>query len=103
VLVALSEDQQAVQREAFKQIEVYLMVPYFPRLFAAAGIPIGSDGTGIEKLISTLVVQGSAAMVEQQLRQILATELVGEINITLAPVVDEKKELAQLQRIISNL
>jgi alkanesulfonate monooxygenase SsuD/methylene tetrahydromethanopterin reductase-like flavin-dependent oxidoreductase (luciferase family) len=102
VLVALSEDQQAVQREAFKQIAIYLDVPYFPRLFAAAGIPIGSDGAGMERLISTLVVQGSDAEVEQQLREILATEL-SEINITLVPVVDEKKELAHLQRIISNL
>jgi len=102
VLVALSEDSQAVQREALKQIEVYLAVPYFPRLFAAAGIPIGPDGAGIERLISTLVVQGSATMVEQQLRQILSTEL-GEINITLVPIADEKKERSQLLRIISNL
>jgi alkanesulfonate monooxygenase SsuD/methylene tetrahydromethanopterin reductase-like flavin-dependent oxidoreductase (luciferase family) len=102
VLVALSEDQPAIQREAFKQIEIYLAVPYFPRLFAAAGVPIGSDGAGMERLISTLVVQGSAAMVEQQLRQILATEL-REVNITLVPIVDEKKERAQLQQIIRNL
>jgi len=102
VLVALSEDQQAVQREAFKQIAVYLEVPYFPRLFAAAGVPLGSDGSGMERLISALVVQGNADTVEQQLRQILATDLA-EINITLVPVVDEQKERAQLQRIIRNL
>lgn len=102
VLVALSEDPQAVQREAFKQIAVYLDVPYFPRLFAAAGVPLGSDGEGMERLISALVVQGSVAEVEQQLRQILATELA-ELNITLVPVVDEKKELAQLQQIIRDL
>ncbi len=102
VLVALSEDTQAVQREAFKQIAVYLDVPYFPRLFAAAGVPLGSNGEGMERLISTLVVQGSAAAVEEQLRQILATELA-EVNITLVPVIDEKKELTQLQQIIRNL
>ena len=100
--MALSEDQQAVQREAFKQIAVYLDVPYFPRLFAAAGVPLGPNGEGMERLISALVVQGSATSVEQQLRQLLATEL-GEVNITLVPVVDEGKERAQLQRIISNL
>jgi alkanesulfonate monooxygenase SsuD/methylene tetrahydromethanopterin reductase-like flavin-dependent oxidoreductase (luciferase family) len=102
VLVALSEDPQAVQREAFKQIAIYLEVPYFPRLFAAAGVPLGSDGSGMERLISALVVQGNADAVEQQLRQILATDLA-EINITLVPVVDEQKELAQLQQIIRNL
>ncbi|HEU5382993.1 MAG TPA: LLM class flavin-dependent oxidoreductase [Ktedonobacteraceae bacterium] len=103
VLVALSEDPQAVQRETLKQLEVYLPVPYFPRLFAAAGLPIGSDRTGIERLISELVVQGSVTAVEAQLRQMLAAEAVAELNITLVPVVDEKRELAQLQRIISNL
>jgi hypothetical protein len=47
-------------------------------------------------------VQGSAAAIEDQLRQLLATEL-GEITITLVPMADEKKETAQLQRIISRL
>lgn len=102
VLVALSEDKQAVQREAFKQLAIYLDVPYFPRLFEAAGLPLGPNNEGMERLLNALVVQGSAGEVEQQLRQILSTEL-REINITHVPVVDEKKELAQLERIISNL
>ncbi|GHO48000.1 LLM class flavin-dependent oxidoreductase [Ktedonospora formicarum] len=102
VLVALSEDKPAVQREAFKQLVIYLDVPYFPRLFEAAGLPLGPNNEGMERLLNALVVQGSAAEVEQQLRQILSSEL-REINITHVPVVDEKKELAQLERIISNL
>ncbi|WP_165423652.1 LLM class flavin-dependent oxidoreductase [Ktedonosporobacter rubrisoli] len=102
VLVALSEDQQAVQRAVLQQIEHYLGLPYYIRLFANAGIPLGPDGTGSEELISALVAQGSAAAVEQRLRQILATE-IGELNLTLIPVVDEQKEYAQLLRIIGNL
>ena len=102
VLVALSEDQQAVQREVLKKIDIYLGLPYYTRLFAAAGVPVASDGAGKEKLISALVVQGSPAAVEEQLRQFLTTEL-GELKLTLIPIVDEKKERAQLQQMMSNL
>lgn len=102
VLVALSEDGQAVQREVLRWIDLYLRLPYYTRLFAAAGVSVGDDGAGIERLIAALVVQGSPHAVEQQLRQMLATEL-GELNLTLIPIVDEKKERAQLLRIISGL
>jgi alkanesulfonate monooxygenase SsuD/methylene tetrahydromethanopterin reductase-like flavin-dependent oxidoreductase (luciferase family) len=99
VLVALSEDRQAVQDEVVKYMGIHFELPYYIRMFAAAGVPVTPDGMGREALLETLVVQGSAENVALRLRQLLDTEL-DEINMTLVPIKDESKERAQLFRLI---
>jgi alkanesulfonate monooxygenase SsuD/methylene tetrahydromethanopterin reductase-like flavin-dependent oxidoreductase (luciferase family) len=91
VLVALSEDRQAVQDEVVKYMGIHFELPYYIRMFAAAGVPVTPDGMGREALLETLVVQGSAESVALRLRQLLDTEL-DEINMTLVPIKSDSNQ-----------
>ncbi len=100
--VALSSDEAAVQAAATPRISFYTRAPFYAHMFAAAGFPLGEDGSGLPALLKALVVAGDEAQVEQRVRELIASGL-DELMLMLVPVADEAREREQLMRIIGRL
>lgn len=102
VLVSLSEDENAARSAARNRIQYYAALPFYSRMFADAGFPIGADGSGLDALARSLVVFGNEATVAQQLTDLLAQGL-DELLVLLIPVEDAAREQAQLAHLIGSL
>ncbi len=100
--VAMSTDEAAVQAAATPRISFYTKAPFYAHMFALAGFPIGSDGTGTTELVKALVVAGNQAQVEKRLRELIASGL-DEVLLMLVPVADEAREREQLIQVIGSL
>ncbi len=100
--VAISTDEAAIQQAATPRISFYTKAPFYQHMFAAAGFPVGEDGSGIAELVKALVVAGTPAQVEKQLRELVASGL-DELLLMLVPVSDEAREREQLMQMISSL
>lgn len=100
--VALSTDEEAVQKAAFPRVSFYTKAPFYAHMFAEAGFPIAADGSGTDALVKSLVVAGNQAQVEQRLRELVANGL-DELLLMLVPVKDEVREREQLLQIIASL
>ena len=99
--VALSTDEEAVQKAAMQRISYYTKAPFYAHMFAEAGFPIGEDGSGTDALVKSLVVAGDKAQVGQRLRELIASGL-DELLLMMVPVVDEAREREQLLQIIAS-
>ena len=100
--VAISTDEAAVQAATTPRISFYTKAPFYKHMFAAAGFPIGADGTGVAELVKALVVAGTQAQVENRLRELIASGL-DELLLMLIPVADEAREREQLMQVIASL
>lgn len=79
VPVAVSQDTEAVRREAAQRLATYPRLPYYQQMFVDAGFPEAKEGEISERMIDALVVHGSAEQVKERLRQVPsfgATELL---------------------------
>ena len=102
ILVALSEDENAVLAAARKRIGYYAALPFYARMFADAGLPVAPDGAGLDALARSLVVFGNEAAVAQQLAALLAQGL-DELLVLLVPVQDAAHERTQLAHLIGTM
>lgn len=102
VPVALTTDRSAALTAARKQLGRYAALPFYARMFAAAGFPPAADGTMPDALIEHLVVSGDAAAVSARLRELLAQGL-DELLVMLVPVTDDASaELRQLAAVVGS-
>ncbi len=102
ILVALNEDENAAHDAARKRIQSYTALPFYARMFADAGLPVESDGTGLDALARSLVVFGNEATVAQRMAELL-TQGLDELLILLVPVQDASQERARLVRLIGSI
>jgi F420-dependent oxidoreductase-like protein len=102
VLVAVSEDRQAVLNATRAQISRYGQLPFYAGMFADAGFPVSSDGTMSDDLINSLVISGSATAIADQLSSTLASGL-DELLVLPVAVHDGARELTQLMQLIGHL
>jgi F420-dependent oxidoreductase-like protein len=100
--VAMSTDEAATQAAATSRLSFYTKAPFYAHMFAAAGFPIGANGSGVDTLMKALVVAGTEAQVEKRLRELLASGL-DELLLMLVPVTDEAREREELLRVIGKL
>ncbi|HVB25642.1 MAG TPA: LLM class flavin-dependent oxidoreductase [Ktedonobacteraceae bacterium] len=100
--VAMSTNEAAVQAATTSRISYYTKAPFYKHMFAAAGFPIGEDGSGVAELMKALVVAGTPEQVEKRLRELLASGL-DELLLMLVPVADETREREQLMQVIASL
>ncbi|MCC7107117.1 MAG: LLM class flavin-dependent oxidoreductase, partial [Chloroflexi bacterium] len=70
VPVAVSEDAAAVKAVALQRLATYPKMPFYARMFEAAGFPEAREGTLSERMVDALVVHGSAEQVKERLRQL---------------------------------
>jgi alkanesulfonate monooxygenase SsuD/methylene tetrahydromethanopterin reductase-like flavin-dependent oxidoreductase (luciferase family) len=100
--VAMSTDEAAVQAAGKPRISFYTQAPFYMHMFAAAGFPLGADGSGVDALVKALVIAGNEAQVEKRLRELIASGL-DELLLMLMPVADEAREREQLLQVIASL
>ncbi len=100
--IALSADEEAVQKAAMQRISYYTKAPFYAHMFAEAGFPIGADGSGTSELVKSLVIAGDKAQVEQRLRELVESGL-DEFMLMMVTVADEAREREQLLQIIASL
>ncbi len=68
VPVVVSQDIDAVRQSAAQRLAHYPRLPFYSRMFQAAGFPEAAEGQLSERMIDALVVSGSAEQVQQRLR-----------------------------------
>jgi alkanesulfonate monooxygenase SsuD/methylene tetrahydromethanopterin reductase-like flavin-dependent oxidoreductase (luciferase family) len=85
VLVALTPDEEAALHAGREFLARYVRLPFYARMFAMAGHPIGGDGAVPDALVRDLVISGSASQVLERLRGALAAGL-DELLVSLLPV-----------------
>jgi len=95
VPVAMHADHRAVREAARAQLALYGRLPFYARMFADAGFPVGSDGAMPDALLDALVVAGTPESVRARLEEIQAAG-VDELIVTHIPVADGDAEEAAL-------
>src|SRR5437588_4156830 len=98
--VAMSSDEAAVQAAAKPRVSFYTKAPFYAHMFAAAGFPVGADGSGVDALVKALVVAGNEEQVEKRVRELMASGL-DELLLMLVAGADEERE--QLMRVTGAL
>src|SRR6266581_544483 len=88
--IAMSTDEAAVQAAVTQRISYYTKAPFYVHMFAAAGFPIGADGSGVDALVKALVIAGNQEQVEKRVRELIASGL-DELLLMLVPVTDEAR------------
>lgn len=102
VPVALSEDRDARLGAARTVIGRYAAAPYYAKMFADAGFPVGADGAISDELAESLLVAGDEATVRESLASLLESG-IDELLIPLVPVHDEVSENVRLAALIGGL
>jgi alkanesulfonate monooxygenase SsuD/methylene tetrahydromethanopterin reductase-like flavin-dependent oxidoreductase (luciferase family) len=99
--VAISTDHTAVRDAARTQLALYGRAPFYQRMFADAGYPIGADGVLPDALLDELVVSGDASTVAARLAEIQSAG-IDELLVLLVPTRDAEAEEAELMAILAN-
>lgn len=102
VPVALTTDRAAVRAAASTQLAGYRRLPFYARMFAAAGYPLTADGEFTDELLDHLVVSGSDDAVARQLADRLDLGL-DELIVAHLPVGDAAAEEQRLVRLVGAL
>ncbi len=102
VPVALTTDRAAVRAAAAAQLAGYRRLPFYARMFAAAGYPLTDDGEFTDGLLDHLVVSGTDDEVARQLVERLSLGL-DELIVAHLPVDDAAAEEQRLTRLVGSL
>jgi F420-dependent oxidoreductase-like protein len=102
VPVVIGTDRAAVRALAREQLAYYAAAPFYARMFADAGYPLGPDGEVTDALIDALVVSGDEAAIAAQLEERLARGL-DELLVGLLPGPDRRADEDALLRILGRL
>lgn len=93
--VALSTDRDAVRSAARQALAGYARLPFYRRMFAAAGHPPLPDDSVSDALVDAIVVSGEAAEVAARIDELLAGGF-DELLLTAVPMGDPDGERARL-------
>lgn len=102
VPIALTADRARVRAAASKQLAGYWRLPFYARMFAAAGYPLTGDGEFSDGLLDHLVVSGSDDEVARQLAERLDLGL-DELIVAHLPLDDAAAEEQRLTRLVGAL
>lgn len=102
VLIALSQDSQAVLAATRRQIGRYGQLPFYANMFADAGFPVAAGGTMSDGLLDSLVISGDEATIATRLNELLASGL-DELLVLPVAVTDPERERSQLMQLIGHL
>jgi alkanesulfonate monooxygenase SsuD/methylene tetrahydromethanopterin reductase-like flavin-dependent oxidoreductase (luciferase family) len=100
VLVAFGTDRSAIRARMRAQIGGYTRLPFYAKMFAAAGYPLGPDGAYTDDLLDHLVVAGDDAAIAAQLAALLDRG-IDELLVMLVHGDDQPAEERHLMRIIA--
>ncbi|GHO48606.1 hypothetical protein KSX_67690 [Ktedonospora formicarum] len=100
--VAFSQDRQAVNMAARKQLGYYGQFPSYASMFAEAGFPVSPEGELSDALLENLVIIGDDASISEHLKKLLASGL-DELLVMPVIVANAKEERQRLARLIGQL
>ena len=99
VPVAVTTDRKRALGASASQFGMYGSLPFYARMFDAAGVPVGSDNRTSPEAIDALTVSGSSNDIRDQLQQILDGG-IGELLISHVVVDNETSERQELSAIL---
>jgi F420-dependent oxidoreductase-like protein len=102
VSVALQTDRAAVRESARKELGMYAGAPFYQRMFADAGFPLGPDGAYSDDLLDHLIMIGDDDAIAEQL-QALLEDGIDELLVMLIPGQDQLSEEQRLLQIIGGM
>jgi F420-dependent oxidoreductase-like protein len=102
ILVALSQDRQAVIAAARRQLGRYGKLPFYASMFVDAGFAIPSDGTMSDELFDSLVISGDEETIRARIADVLAQGL-DELLVMPVIVADAAAEQTRLAKLIGQL
>ncbi|HUG17154.1 MAG TPA: LLM class flavin-dependent oxidoreductase [Thermomicrobiales bacterium] len=102
VPVALMSDRADARAAMRSQLPGYGRLPFYARMFAASGYPVGPNGEYSDALLDRLVVSGSDQSVAAQLTELLDRGL-DELLVMLVHGPDQPAEEDRLMRLLSRL
>ncbi|GHO81426.1 LLM class F420-dependent oxidoreductase [Ktedonobacter sp. SOSP1-85] len=100
--VALSQERQAVNAAARKQLGYYGHLPFYVSMFAEAGFPVSPEGELSDALLENMVVTGNDAAITEHLKKLLASGL-DELLVMPIVVANAKEERERLARLIGQI
>lgn len=102
VPVAFGTDRAATRAAAREQIGFYTRLPFYARMFADAGYPLGPQGEYSDALLDHLVMIGDEAALADQMRALLASG-IDELLVMLIHGADQPGEEQRLLALIGGL
>lgn len=100
VPVAVTRDRERALEGAAAELGHYGGLPYYQRMFEAAGLPSTDNGRTPKQVIDEIVVSGTPEEIRQRLEAILA-EGIGEVLLHPIAIVDANAERTALATIIA--
>jgi F420-dependent oxidoreductase-like protein len=101
VPVAVTTDRRAALDATARDFGGYGSLPFYARMFAAAGVPVSADNRTSPEAIDELAVSGSPDQIRARLDALVA-EGIGELLITLVPITDADAERQELAAILAS-
>lgn len=102
VSVSLQTHREAVRASARKELGMYAGAPFYQRMFADAGYPLGPDGAYSDELLDHLVLIGDDDAIGEQLVALLDDGL-DELLVMLIPGPDQEEEEQRLLHILGGM
>lgn len=99
VPVAMTTDRDAALAATTNAFGAYGRLPFYARMFEAAGVPT-TDGHTSPAAIEALAVWGSPDQISNRLADILG-EGIGEVYVSHVPVHDEATERGELMAVLA--
>ena len=102
VPVVIGTDRDAVRAIAREQLAYYAAAPFYARMFADAGYPLGPNGEVTDALIDALVVSGDDQTIAGRLRERLERG-PDELLVSLLPGPDRRADEDVLLRVLGGI
>jgi F420-dependent oxidoreductase-like protein len=102
VLVSPRTDHDTVREAARKALAGYASAPFYQRMFAAAGYPLGPDNAVSDTLIENLVLSGDDDAITAGIHERLERGM-DELLLNLVPTDDPRSDEDALLRIVGRL
>lgn len=102
ISVSLQTDRAVVRESARQMLGMYAGAPFYQRMFAAAGFPLGPDGAYSDELLDHLILVGDDDAIGEQL-QTLLDDGIDELLVMLIPGPDQSSEEQRLLRVIGQM
>jgi alkanesulfonate monooxygenase SsuD/methylene tetrahydromethanopterin reductase-like flavin-dependent oxidoreductase (luciferase family) len=99
VPVAVTKDRSRAVETAGNELIHYGALPFYQRMFEAAGLPATDNNRTPKEVIDSIVVSGSPDEIRQKLESILA-EGIGEVLLHPIIINDADKERRELAKIM---
>ena len=106
VPVALSQDGPLILEKGHQLLSYYTKLPFYAKMFTDAGFPItttdGNETIVPDALVDNLIISGNESTIAARFKELLSAGL-GELMITLVPIIDARDEQTRLMYLIGEL